>query len=63
VADEGGVAAALLAAGWAVGVGERFRIAAPPGIRVCYSTLASAEATSFADDLARILRQRPGRAD
>ena len=63
VADEGGVAAALLAAGWAVGVGERFRIAAPPGIRVCYSTLASAEAASFADDLARILRQRPGRAD
>jgi DNA-binding transcriptional MocR family regulator len=63
VADEGGVAAALLTAGWAVGVGERFRIAAPPGIRVCYSTLAPAEATSFADELARILRQRPGRAD
>jgi DNA-binding transcriptional MocR family regulator len=63
VADEGGVAGALLARGWAVAMGERFRIAAPPGIRVCYSTLAPAEATSFADDLARVLRQRPGRAD
>ncbi len=63
VADEGGVAAALLARGWAVAMGERFRIAAPPGIRVCYSTLAPAEATSFAGELARILRQRPGRAD
>jgi DNA-binding transcriptional MocR family regulator len=63
VPDEGGVAAGLLAGGWAVAMGERFRIAAPPGIRVCYSTLAPAEATSFADDLARVLRQRPGRAD
>jgi DNA-binding transcriptional MocR family regulator len=63
LADEGGVAGALLARGWAVAMGERFRIAAPPGIRVCYSTLAPAEATLFADDLARVLRQRPGRAD
>jgi DNA-binding transcriptional MocR family regulator len=63
VADEVGVAAGLLTGGWAVAMGERFRIAAPPGIRVCYSTLAPAEATAFADDLARVLRQRPGRAD
>jgi DNA-binding transcriptional MocR family regulator len=61
--DEAGLTAALLARGWAVGMGQRFRIAAPPGLRVSYSTLPPAEAVTFADDLAQILRQRPGRAD
>jgi hypothetical protein len=47
----------------AVGVGQRFRIAAPAGIRISYAVLLPAEATSFAGDLARCLRQRPTRAD
>jgi DNA-binding transcriptional MocR family regulator len=62
-ADEAGLTAALLARGWAVGMGQRFRIAAPPGIRVSFATLPPAEAVAFADDLARILRQRRARDD
>jgi DNA-binding transcriptional MocR family regulator len=63
VADEAGIAAALLAAGWAVAPGQRFRIAAPPGIRISYAELPPADAAVFAGDLARCLRPRPGRAD
>ncbi|MET7294579.1 aminotransferase class I/II-fold pyridoxal phosphate-dependent enzyme [Streptomyces griseoloalbus] len=39
VPDETGAVARLLHAGWAVAPGARFRIGAPPGIRVTVSTL------------------------
>ena len=63
VADEDGVASALAAAGWAVAPGQRFRIAAPPGIRISFARLAEADAPSFAADLARALRHRASRLD
>ena len=63
VADEDGVASALAAAGWAVAPGQRFRIAAPPGIRISFARLAQADAPAFAADLARTLRHRASRLD
>jgi DNA-binding transcriptional MocR family regulator len=63
VADEDGVASALAAAGWAVAPGQRFRIAAPPGIRISFARLAEADTPAFAADLARTLRHRASRLD
>ena len=63
VADEDGVAAALAAAGWAVAPGQRFRIAAPPGVRISFARLAEADAPSFAAEFARALRHRASRLD
>jgi DNA-binding transcriptional MocR family regulator len=63
VADEDGVASALAAAGWAVAPGQRFRIAAPPGIRISFARLAETDAPAFAADLARTLRHRASRLD
>lgn len=56
VAQEAAVLAGLLEAGWAVGAGERHRIATPPGIRVATTTLAPGDAGQFAADLAGVLR-------
>ena len=77
VADEDGVVAALArggappgsprggtaAAGWAVAPGQRFRIAAPPGVRISFARLAEADAVPFAADFARALRHRASRLD
>jgi DNA-binding transcriptional MocR family regulator len=63
VADEDGVASSLAAAGWAVAPGQRFRIAAPPGVRICFARLDQADATPFAADFARALRHRASRLD
>ncbi len=63
VADEPAVVGALLERGWAVAPGERFRIAAPPGIRIGTGTLTSQEATRLADDIAECRRRRPRRSD
>ncbi len=63
VADEDGVAASLAATGWAVAPGQRFRIAAPPGVRISFARLAEADAISFAADVARALRHRASRLD
>jgi len=63
VADEDGVASSLAAAGWAVAPGQRFRIAAAPGVRISFARLAEAEAPSFAADLSRALRHRASRLD
>ena len=63
VADEDGVASSLAAAGWAVAPGQRFRIAAPPGVRISFARLAEADAPSFAAEFARALRQRASRLD
>jgi DNA-binding transcriptional MocR family regulator len=63
VADEDGVASALTAAGWAVAPGQRFRIAAPPGVRISFARLQEADAPSFAAEFARVLRHRASRLD
>ena len=53
----------MAAAGWAVAPGQRFRIAAPPGVRISFARLAEADAPSFAADFARALRHRASRLD
>jgi DNA-binding transcriptional MocR family regulator len=63
VSGEDGVASSLAEAGWAVAPGHRFRIAAPPGIRISFASLEAADAASFAADVARALRLRPSRLD
>jgi DNA-binding transcriptional MocR family regulator len=63
VPDEDGVASSLASAGWAVAPGQRFRIAAPPGVRISFATLDQADAASFATDFARALRHRTSRLD
>jgi DNA-binding transcriptional MocR family regulator len=56
VTDEDRVASALAAAGWAVAPGRRFRIAAPPGVRICFATLTPPDAAEFAAAFAAALR-------
>ena len=63
VPDEDGVASSLAEAGWAVAPGQRFRIAAPPGVRICFATLEADDSASFAADFARALRHRLSRLD
>jgi DNA-binding transcriptional MocR family regulator len=63
VPDEDGVASSLAAAGWAVAPGQRFRIAAPPGVRISCARLDAADAALFAADFARALRHRASRLD
>jgi DNA-binding transcriptional MocR family regulator len=63
VRDEDGVASSLAEAGWAVAPGQRFRVAAPPGVRISFATLGADDAASFAADFARALRHRPSRLD
>jgi DNA-binding transcriptional MocR family regulator len=61
VPDETGAVARLLHAGWAVAPGARFRMSAPPGIRVTVSTLAESEAAALADAIAAAVGPAPGR--
>jgi DNA-binding transcriptional MocR family regulator len=63
VADEDGVASSLAAAGWAVAPGRRFRLAAPPGIRISSARLEQSDAVSFAAEFARALKHRVSRLD
>lgn len=56
VAEETAVVQALLRKGWAVNAGERYRLTAPPAIRVTIAELAAPDARRFANDLAAILR-------
>lgn len=59
VPDEGAVMAGLLARGWGVAPGARYRQAAGPGIRVTAAALVDpADATAFADDLAAVVQDR-----
>ncbi|CAM5605055.1 GntR family transcriptional regulator OS=Streptomyces pilosus OX=28893 GN=GCM10010280_37550 PE=3 SV=1 [Streptomyces pilosus] len=55
VPDETGAVARLLHAGWAVAPGARFRMNAPPGIRVTVSTLTGDEIEPLADAVAAAL--------
>ena len=56
VAAEEPVVAGLLAAGWAVTSGSRFRLRSAPAVRITIATLAPAEAAPLADALAALLR-------
>ncbi|MFF5160292.1 aminotransferase class I/II-fold pyridoxal phosphate-dependent enzyme [Streptomyces sp. NPDC000348] len=55
VPDETGAVARLLHAGWAVAPGARFRMSAPPGVRVTVSTLAEDEIEPLAEAIAAAL--------
>jgi DNA-binding transcriptional MocR family regulator len=55
VRHEGDVVEQLARRGWAVAGGERFRLAAGPGIRVTTSALAPDDARRFATDFAHAL--------
>jgi DNA-binding transcriptional MocR family regulator len=58
VSEESATVQALLHAGWAVKAGERYRIASPPAIRVTITSLESADAARFAEDLANVITPR-----
>ncbi|PAZ14309.1 GntR family transcriptional regulator [Streptomyces sp. SA15] len=62
VPDETGAVARLLHAGWAVAPGARFRMSAPPGIRVTVSTLTVEEAGPLADAIASAVGPAPVRS-
>ncbi|GAA3308420.1 hypothetical protein GCM10020295_70390 [Streptomyces cinereospinus] len=62
VPDETAAVARLLHAGWAVAPGARFRMSAPPGIRVTVATLTGAEAEPLADAIAAAVRPVPVRS-
>jgi DNA-binding transcriptional MocR family regulator len=62
-ADEDRIASGLASAGWMVGPGRRFRIAAGPGVRVSFATLEPADAMRFAADLGRSFREHATRVD
>jgi DNA-binding transcriptional MocR family regulator len=55
--EETVVVQGLAECGWAVAPGERFRIDAPPGIRITTSALEPDDAARLAADLARLGRQ------
>jgi DNA-binding transcriptional MocR family regulator len=56
VAEETPVVQGLLAEGWAVSAGERFRIQSGPAIRVTAATLRPEQAPAFAAALSRVLQ-------
>jgi hypothetical protein len=61
VPDETGAVARLLHAGWAVAPGARFRIGAPPGIRITVSTFAPHDVEPMADAVASAIGSMPER--
>ncbi len=61
VPDETGAVARLLHAGWAVAPGARFRMSAPPGIRITIATLAADEVAPLADAVATAVGPAPAR--
>ncbi|GAA4816157.1 aminotransferase class I/II-fold pyridoxal phosphate-dependent enzyme [Streptomyces ziwulingensis] len=62
VPDETGAVARLLHAGWAVAPGARFRIGAPPGIRVTVSTLTRDDTEPLAHAIAAAAGPGPARS-
>jgi DNA-binding transcriptional MocR family regulator len=61
VPDETGAVARLLHAGWAVSPGARFRLSAPPGIRITISTLTPQETGALAAAVAAAVGPTPVR--
>ncbi|MGW4108363.1 aminotransferase class I/II-fold pyridoxal phosphate-dependent enzyme, partial [Streptomyces sp. NPDC004976] len=62
VPDETAAVARLLHAGWAVAPGARFRMNAPPGIRVTVSSLREDEIEALAESIATVLGPAGGPA-
>src|SRR6185503_563653 len=60
LADEAAAVRELFAQGWAVSPGERYRFAAPPGIRVTVTTREPEEAERFAGALAALAQSPAG---
>ena len=56
VTEEVTVVAGMLAAGYAVAAGERFRLASPPGVRITIATLRSEEAPAVAQAMVQAVR-------
>ncbi|MFF1514610.1 aminotransferase class I/II-fold pyridoxal phosphate-dependent enzyme [Streptomyces sp. NPDC058305] len=61
VPDETGAVARLLHAGWAVAPGARFRMSAPPGIRITVSPLRLDDMEPLADAVAAAVGPGPAR--
>jgi DNA-binding transcriptional MocR family regulator len=61
VPDETGAVARLLHAGWAVAPGARFRMSAPPGIRITVSALTPDDIEPLADAVASAVGPAPVR--
>jgi DNA-binding transcriptional MocR family regulator len=59
VPDEDVAVAGLLARGWAVAAGARFRLRSAPAVRITISQLQPRAARRLADDLAAVLRTGP----
>jgi DNA-binding transcriptional MocR family regulator len=62
VPDETGAVTRLLAAGWVVAPGSRFRLSSPPGIRVTVADLDRDEIEPLAQAIAAALRPLPAGA-
>ncbi|MEU7584051.1 aminotransferase class I/II-fold pyridoxal phosphate-dependent enzyme [Streptomyces sp. NPDC041068] len=61
VSDETGAVARLLHAGWAVAPGARFRMSAPPAVRITVAALADEEIVAVADAVASAIGPAPAR--
>ncbi|MET9547324.1 aminotransferase class I/II-fold pyridoxal phosphate-dependent enzyme [Streptomyces sp. NPDC006627] len=61
VPDETGAVARLLHAGWAVAPGARFRLSAPPGVRVTVAALTGEDIVPLADAVASAVGSVPAR--
>ncbi|MFF9896001.1 aminotransferase class I/II-fold pyridoxal phosphate-dependent enzyme [Streptomyces longispororuber] len=61
VPEETGVVARMLHAGWAVAPGARFRLDAPPGVRITVSTLTGDDIEAVADAVAAATGPAPAR--
>ncbi|MFJ2767325.1 aminotransferase class I/II-fold pyridoxal phosphate-dependent enzyme [Streptomyces sp. NPDC087300] len=61
VPDETGAVARLLHAGWAVAPGARFRLSAPPGVRITVAALADEDIPVVADAVAAATGPAPAR--
>jgi DNA-binding transcriptional MocR family regulator len=59
VAEESRTVSLLLARGWAVAAGERFRRQSPPAVRITTATLGPEEAEELARNLAETLGSQP----
>ncbi|MFD7614258.1 aminotransferase class I/II-fold pyridoxal phosphate-dependent enzyme [Streptomyces sp. NPDC059828] len=62
VPDETGAVARMLQAGWAAAPGARFRLSAPPGVRLTVSTLSAADIEPLADAVAAATAPPPVRS-
>lgn len=60
--DETAVVTGLLARGWAVAPGARYRLASGPGVRVTVSSLTDEQIKDLARDISRVLYTSPGRS-